>query len=161
MLVLFVLSILRAAQAVSFHNVSIPNNSSEIVYTPFLCDSEGGGDCKGGWQALDVNGTTVMSTDGLDEDGPAIIPQMFLQIYAAALFITTSPQSNATINITVSAGNRSIEQQFPPPLSTITVVDLIEDELTTFSITFINGTRLDVGTLIAQVSDSSTRCPLL
>ncbi|KAK0466758.1 uncharacterized protein EV420DRAFT_1635801 [Desarmillaria tabescens] len=161
MLLLFVLCILCTAQAVSFHNVSIPNNASQIVYTPFFCDfTEGGGDCKGGWQAVDVDGTTVISTDGLDEEGAAIIPQMFLQIHAAALFVTTSSQSNATINITVSAGNTSIEQQFQPPLSTVTVVNLIEDEVTTFSITFINGTRLDVGTLTAQVSDGSSETVL-
>ncbi|KAK0489375.1 hypothetical protein IW261DRAFT_411712 [Armillaria novae-zelandiae] len=180
MLVLLLLCILCTAQAVSFHNVSIPSNASEIVYTPFFCDSTEGGDCRGGWQPINVDGTTVISTDGLDEGGTAIIPQMFLQIHgestlcspfitilsltcpiaAAALFVTTSSQSNATINITVSAGNTSIDQQFQPPLSTITVVNLVEDEVTTFSITFINGTRLDVGTLIAQVSDNSSETVL-
>ncbi len=84
------------------------------------------------------------------------VPSLTYPIAAAALFVTTSSQSDATINITVSAGNTSIDQQFQPPLSTITVVNLIEDEVTTFSITFINGTRLDVGTLIAQVSDDSS-----
>ncbi|KAK0188448.1 hypothetical protein F5146DRAFT_933582 [Armillaria mellea] len=161
MLVLFLLCTLCTAQAASFHNVSIPNNASEIVYTPFFCDSTEGGDCRGGWQPINVDGSTVISADGLDEGGTAIIPQILTYpIAAAALFVTTSSQSNATINITVSAGNTSIDQQFQPPLSTITVVNLIEDEVTTFSITFINGTRLDVGTLIAQVSDNSSETVL-
>ncbi|KAK0202392.1 hypothetical protein DFS33DRAFT_891903 [Desarmillaria ectypa] len=153
-------SVLYPPETKSFGCLFFSSSVSYIVYTPFFCDStKGGGDCRGGWQAIDVDGTTVISTDGLNE-GAAIIPQMFLQIHAAALFVTTSSQSNATINITVSAGNTSIQQQFRPPLSTITVVNLIEDEVTTFSITFINGTRLDVGTLTAQVSDGSSETVL-
>lgn len=164
----------RAQQTGSAQNVSISNVSPDISYTPFFCDasntSASNPDCNGGWRLVDVNGSSVVSTNGPSVEGANLIPQMFLRFRATSLFMTTSPLSNATMNITVFTGTTVISQVANSSLGLLLVVNLNEENTTTLSITYISdqdatGTiipsRLDIGSITVSVSNPSASSSIL
>ncbi|KAJ4474928.1 hypothetical protein J3R30DRAFT_3295208 [Lentinula aciculospora] len=152
-----------AQQSGSLQNISISNTSPEIDYTPFLCNATGSESfspsCLGGWQVLTVGGETVVSTEGAGPLGADVIPQMFLQFRASALFLSTSPSANATFEIAVSAGNTSISVSANSSIGVAAVLNLPANETTTLSLTFTPGqvpSRIDVGTITITVPDNSS-----
>jgi hypothetical protein len=58
-------------------------------------------------------------------------------VLASALYIFTSPLSNATVNVTVSANGVAISNLFNSTIGSASVVSLPQDSTTTFSATFI------------------------
>ncbi|KAG7096355.1 hypothetical protein E1B28_003799 [Marasmius oreades] len=147
-------------------NVSIANTSPEITYTPFFCNSSTSEvDCKGGWRALDVDGLTVVSTDGPSEGGVNIVPQMFFSFRASNLFMTTSPLSNVSINVTVLTGNVTVNAMANSSLGSLAVVNLQETDTTTISITYVPDlqmpARLDIGNITIMVKNDSVSSSFL
>ena len=58
-------------------------------------------------------------------------------VLASALYILTSPLSNATVNITVSANGVAISNLFDSTIGSASVVSLPQNSTTTFSATFV------------------------
>jgi len=150
-------------QAWCQQNVSVSNTSPQIIYTPFLCNATtvtSNPDCKGAWRVMNINGTNVVSTDGPDAEEANIIPQMFFQFRASALYLTTSVLSNATANLTVFAGSTVIPATLNTSVGLVDIVNLIESDITTLTITFVPGpipSRLDIGSLwLAVTNDTAT-----
>ncbi|KAJ7156810.1 hypothetical protein C8R43DRAFT_997373 [Mycena crocata] len=156
-LLLLTLASLPGTQAAV--NVSVPNTSPQIVYTPFLCNTTflaTDPDCKGAWNVSDIAGIMTVSTDGPDPGGANIVPQMFMTFHASALYMSTSAVSNATANFTVSSESNSISRVIDSAAGLVAIVNLVESELTTLSITFLpgqNATQLDIGSILMTVSD--------
>ncbi|KAJ3807948.1 hypothetical protein F5876DRAFT_47061 [Lentinula aff. lateritia] len=152
-----------AQQGGSLQNTSIANTSPQIDYTPFVCNVTGSDslspNCLGGWQVLSSGGGTIVSTEGAGPLGANIIPQMFLQFRASALFLSTSPSSNASFEIAVSAGNTSVSVLANSSIGVAAILNLPENEITTLSLTFILGqlpAHLDIGTITITVTDNSS-----
>ncbi|KAF9479569.1 hypothetical protein BDN70DRAFT_806792 [Pholiota conissans] len=129
------------ANAQQFLNLSIPVNSPQIVYTPFVCNSttvktnpQG---CAGAWQ-LSVDNSTISTT------GPSIssnlIPQLFFQFRALNLFLSTSNTSNATVNITASSNGIALSALFNTTLHSATIINLQSKDVSLLTITFIPST---------------------
>ena len=103
-------------------------------------------------------------TSGPDPASQSIIPQLFFQfrgqkstleahfstffcwppmlsyecnVLASALYILTSPLSNATVNITVSANGVAISNLFNSTIGSASVVSLPQNSTTTLSATFV------------------------
>ncbi|KAJ7575783.1 hypothetical protein C8J56DRAFT_801103 [Mycena floridula] len=142
------------AQAGSSNNVTISNTSPQIRYTPFLCPMTAE-TCDGAWRVIDIDGASVVSTNGPSDAENDILPQMFFSFRASTIFVQTSSLSNATVNLTIFAGNVAITAIINSSLGHFTVVQLPEDEVATLSLTFIAGapSRLDIGNIIITVSD--------
>ncbi|KAF7356966.1 hypothetical protein MVEN_01032800 [Mycena venus] len=150
------LPVTRAAGSV---NVSIANTSPAIVYTPFLCNatsliSDPG--CSGGWNASAIAGIPTVSTTGPTPDGADIVPQMFMAFRASALFMSTSAISNASANFTVTSSSLTLSRVVDSAAGVIAIVNLVESELTTLTITFVPGqsvSQLDIGSILMTVTD--------
>ncbi|KAJ3983264.1 hypothetical protein F5890DRAFT_210530 [Lentinula detonsa] len=152
-----------AQQGESLQNISIANTSPQIDYTPFVCNVTDSGSfstsCLGGWQVLTSEGQTVVSTKGAGPLGANVVPQMFLQFRASALFLSTSASSNATFEIAVSAGNTSVSVSANSSIGVAAVLNLPENETTTLSLTFTPGqiaSHLDIGNITISVIDNSS-----
>ncbi|KIK57017.1 hypothetical protein GYMLUDRAFT_46627 [Collybiopsis luxurians FD-317 M1] len=158
----------RAQQAGSLQNVTIPNTDPSIDYTPFVCNVTGSDtfdpSCLGGWQVLSVGGQTIVSTQGAGPLGANIVPQMFLRFQALALFFTTSSISNATFNITASAGNTTVSVSANSSVGNAVLLNLPENETTILSLTFVPGqipAHLDIGNITIEVTDNSSSSSFL
>ncbi|KAJ7876288.1 hypothetical protein B0H13DRAFT_2055699 [Mycena leptocephala] len=163
-----VISSLPATCAAGSVNVSISNTAPQIVYTPFLCNNTtsliSNPDCKGGWNVSDIAGIQTVSTTGPDVNGAEIIPQMFMAFRASALYMSTSVVSNATANFTVTSTSSSISTVVDSAAGLIALVNLVESELTTLTITFIPGqdiSQLDIGSILVAVTDPDTTSSFL
>ncbi|KAJ7576190.1 hypothetical protein C8J56DRAFT_723699, partial [Mycena floridula] len=130
-------------------NVSISNTSPQIQYTPFLCPTTAE-TCDGAWRVIDIDGASVVSTNGPSDAENDILPQMFFSFRASTIFVQTSSLSNATVNLTIFAGNVGVTAVINSSLGNFTVVQLPEDEVATLSLTFIAGAPscLDIGNII-------------
>ncbi|KAJ7576259.1 hypothetical protein C8J56DRAFT_800312 [Mycena floridula] len=150
------------AQAGSSNNVTISNTSPQIRYTPFLCPTTAE-TCDGAWRVIDIDGASVVSTNGPSDAENDILPQMFFSFRASTIFVQTSSLSNATVNLTIFAGNVAITAIINSSLGHFTVVQLPEDEVATLSLTFIAGapSRLDIGNIIITVSDPTATSSFL
>jgi len=107
---------------------------------------------------------TIVSTEGAGPLGANIVPQMFLQFQASALFFTTSPSSNATVNIEVSGGNTSVAVSANSSFGVASILNLSENETTTLSLTFAPGqmpSHLDIGNFTIEVTDNSSISSIL
>ncbi|KAJ7746791.1 hypothetical protein DFH07DRAFT_832392 [Mycena maculata] len=166
-LLLLLISSLPSTRAAGSVNVSIPNTSSEIVYTPFLCNGTVPADdpgCKGGWNATDIAGIATVSTQGPDPDGADIVPQMFMAFRASALYMSTSAVSNATANFTVASTTTSTSTVFDSSAGLVAILNLDESQLTTLTITFIPGqnvSQLDIGSILVAVTDPTETASFL
>ncbi|PPQ86539.1 hypothetical protein CVT25_007197 [Psilocybe cyanescens] len=146
-------------------NLSIPVTSSQITYTPFVCNattvSSNPQACAGAWQlsnSTDPASTTV-STFGPASVSSNIIPQLFFQFSAFALGITTLPSSNATVNVTISANGIVVSSLFNSSLGSLTVVNLPDNNVSLFTINFIPSstpTRFDLESLIITIPADGT-----
>ncbi|KAF8196868.1 hypothetical protein K438DRAFT_1825693 [Mycena galopus ATCC 62051] len=154
-----ILTLSVTTQAQGSANVSIANTSPQIVYTPFLCTQEAlisDPDCSGGWNVTNIAGIPTVSTLGPASNGAEIVPQMFIAFRASALYMSTSVTSNASANFSIASPSRSLSTVVNSTLDLIYIVDLLESELTTLTITFIPGqnvSRLDIGSILVTVTD--------
>ncbi|KAF9497806.1 hypothetical protein BDN71DRAFT_1444207 [Pleurotus eryngii] len=135
-------------------NITIGNTSPEVLYTPFLCNVTGT-DCEGAWRVVDVDGVSIVTTNGPSPARGGVIPQMFIRFRASAFFMTTSSLSSALANFTLSAGDTVITQPINTSIPLLGGVNLVEANTTQLTITFISGGRLDIGTFNLTVSDDN------
>ncbi|KAJ7777337.1 hypothetical protein B0H16DRAFT_1449438 [Mycena metata] len=148
-------------------NVSIPNTSLQIVYTPFLCNTSTlviDPGCQGAWNETSIAGIPVVSTTGPAANGADIVPQMFMAFRASALFMSTSVASNASANFTVSSASVTASRLIDSSAGLVAIVNLVESDLTTLTITFIPGqgtTQLDIGSITLTVSDPGSTASFL
>jgi len=155
MLARLYLLLLLVLEAVAQQVVTLQSTSPEIDYSPALCDASTV-DCVSAWQtADDVPGVALVATYGPVSEADNIIPQLFLTFRASALALRTSPYSNATINLTLSA---SPSTTYNSSIGYITVRDLPETQTTTLGVTFVPGdapTRFDVEWIALTVGNAS------
>ncbi|THU94897.1 hypothetical protein K435DRAFT_860071 [Dendrothele bispora CBS 962.96] len=212
----------------TLQNVTISNQDPQITYSPFLCNTTNNfsfdASCNGGWQILDVDGQSVVATQGPSPAVADIVPQMFLRVRggfarpifyltrfmlsvrllvrtrsrltsslfynslsntihlfkltfdlrtlvyslpaASAVIISLSPLSNATINVTVSAGSTSVTVAANSSLGVVGIFNMIEAETTTITITYIvdagvDFALLDIGSITAQVTNGGSASSIL
>ncbi|TFK39675.1 hypothetical protein BDQ12DRAFT_704659 [Crucibulum laeve] len=159
-------------------NVSLPLNSAQITYTPFLCNAstviEDPNGCIGAWQIINSSTTSLVSTTGpnLNQGSTSLIPQIFLNIRATALFLTTSPSSVALVNITVSTPRTAVSALFDSSLGSASILDLDNGEVTTVVLSYVDnadnanggngkGKIFDVDELVVLVPDESATTSFL
>ncbi|KAF8806806.1 hypothetical protein BYT27DRAFT_7190483 [Phlegmacium glaucopus] len=158
---LFLLIILHfingATVAAQNINLTIPINSTEIIFTPFACNASrvlaDPQTCAGAWR-LSNSSLQTISTTGPSPASGNIIPQMFFEFQASSFFLTTLPSSNASVNITVSAGGVDVWAIFDSSLGSVSVVNLPQNETALVSITYmptVNATQFDLRSLVLTV----------
>ncbi|PPQ99243.1 hypothetical protein CVT26_014099 [Gymnopilus dilepis] len=154
------LSLVHPCSSQELLNVTIPVTSSQITYTPFVCNATAVAtnpeSCAGAWQLSDPTdqGLQSISTFGPSPASANIIPQMFFTFRAFQLSLATLPSSNATMNVTVSANGTVVWAIFNSSLESIRAVNLPENEATFLSITFLSSstpTRFDLASLTIMV----------
>ncbi|KAF9454447.1 hypothetical protein P691DRAFT_397435 [Macrolepiota fuliginosa MF-IS2] len=122
-------------------NFTIALDSPQIIFTPFLCNQTTSQStpelCRGGWVTRRENGQLMVSTTGPDPATGEIIPQMFFQFRASALYLLTSSTSNAQANITVTTNGTTISALFDSSLGAASILNLIQPSITTFALTFM------------------------
>ncbi|KAJ6485782.1 hypothetical protein C8R45DRAFT_282069 [Mycena sanguinolenta] len=157
---LVILSLSVNAQTAASVNVSVVNTSPQIAYTPFICTSAASlssdPDCLGGWNVTTISEIQTVTTTGPAPNGAEIIPQMFMTFRASALYMSTSAISNASANFTVTSSSLTVSRVIDTAVGLIGIVDLLESELSTLTITFIPGqnvSRLDIGSILVTVTD--------
>ncbi|TFL05507.1 hypothetical protein BDV98DRAFT_560156 [Pterulicium gracile] len=128
-------------------NVTIPLDSPQIIYTPFLCESlyddpDDDPQCRGAWKSLEG----IVYTDGPDPAaGSNIIPQLFIKFQASTFVLTTAPSSTATVNVTLNSGNQIADVRVLAPVEHINAVSLDPREFTTLSVTYVPEFDADTG----------------
>ncbi|KXN91103.1 hypothetical protein AN958_02878 [Leucoagaricus sp. SymC.cos] len=151
-------------------NVTIPLDSSQIIYTPFLCDRNttlsNPNQCNGGWSTRGVGDESIISTKGPDIAAGEVIPQMFLQFRGSALYLFTSKSSNARANITITNNGTTIAAVFESTLGLASILGLEASTATTFALTFLptnTAQELDLTSLIITISNDAltTSLPIL
>jgi len=134
-----ILCLAGVANGQQFRNLSIPVNSPQIVYTPFVCNATtvkvNPQSCAGAWQLSEDNST--ISTTGPSSTPNHIIPQLFFQFRAFNLFLSTSSTSNATVNITASSNGVALSTVFNTTLRSATIVNLQLEDVSQLTITFL------------------------
>jgi len=122
--------------AQNLQNLSIPITSPQIIYTPFVCNSSLDGTeselCSGAWHLSDNS----ISTTGPNSSSKVL--QMFLQVQASRITMTTLPTSVASVNITLSGGGLQISRVFKSSLGSLSVVNLPQNQTTHLVITYIS-----------------------
>ncbi|KAG1735938.1 uncharacterized protein EDB91DRAFT_1143638 [Suillus paluster] len=154
--------VLRAQQ-----QVVLESTNPDIVYIPQLCNASAAETgCLSAWQTYidipNINGTAAVATGTM---GPIpqtgnTPPQMFLTFRASALYLRTSPFSNATVNVSLTADPNgvSITRQVNTSVGLIIAENLPETQTTTLGVTFLQGpspTRFDVESITLNVTNSS------
>ncbi|KAF8997852.1 hypothetical protein BDQ17DRAFT_1428752 [Cyathus striatus] len=168
-LLLFLLSVISPLVGAD-RNVTIPVNSTQITYTPFLCNAtvaNPDAQCAGAWRTI-VNSTggALVSTDGPDPAANNIIPQMFLRIQAKTIFLQPSIFSNATANITVSESDITVSTLFNTSLGPATILNLNSSVTTMVAISYVEISEdpdaiLEVEGLIITVDDDTPSSSIL
>jgi len=155
------------------HNITLESTAPEIVWSPALCNvSLNDSNCISAWRVSeDVLGGEVTSTNGPDSVAGDIIPQMFLSFRGSAIYIRTSPQSTATVNISFSSPSVAMhtDVQVNSSIGWISAVGLSEDVAFTITITYVpnsgsqdgDGGRLDIQFIILTVSNISATSSFL
>ncbi|KAF8909257.1 hypothetical protein CPB84DRAFT_1743849 [Gymnopilus junonius] len=156
------LYLLQPALSQELLNVSVPVTSSQITYTPFVCNATtvlaNPQACAGAWQLSDPSnpGVQTISAFGPSSASANIIPQMFFT-FRALPYNTSS--SNATMNVTVSANGTAVSAIFNSSLESIRAVNLPGSEATFLSITFLPSstpTRFDLQSVTITVAANAT-----
>ncbi|KIM90232.1 hypothetical protein PILCRDRAFT_1576 [Piloderma croceum F 1598] len=149
------------------HNITLESTAPEIVWSPALCNvSLNDSNCISAWRVSeDVLGAEITSTNGPDSVTGDIIPQMFLSFRGSAIYIRTSPQSTATVNVSFSSPSVAMhtDAQVNSSIGWISAVNLSEDVAFTITITYVpnfgsqdgDGGRLDIQFIILTVSNIS------
>ncbi|KAH8810391.1 hypothetical protein DL96DRAFT_1535949 [Flagelloscypha sp. PMI_526] len=123
-----------SAQTLS--NASVPVDSSQIVYTPFLCDS--GDACNGGWARRQEGSEVEVFTPGPSANDAYIIPQMFLRFRASTIIMMTSQDSTASANVTISTPDgRQVSTKVNTTIGNIVVSNLDETMETSLVVTYL------------------------
>ncbi|KAG1739001.1 hypothetical protein EDB19DRAFT_1712437 [Suillus lakei] len=151
--------------------VVLGSTDPDIVYLPSLCNVSDTG-CLSAWQIFidfpSINGTPVIATT---TTGPIpqtgnTVPQLFLTFRASALYLRTSPFSNATVNFSITAdpSGVTITNQVNTTTNLIIADNLPESQTTTLAVTFLQGsspTRFDVESITLNVTNSSATSSFL
>ncbi|KAH7921211.1 hypothetical protein BV22DRAFT_1019820 [Leucogyrophana mollusca] len=142
-------------------NVVLQSNSPDIVYSPALCNTSAiDTGCVSAWQLVnDVPGTTVVATNGPISQTDYTIPQLFLSFRGSALYLRTSPFSNASVNfsLTASPSELTITREVNTSIENIFAVDIPETQTTTLGITYLPGVssaRFDIEFITLTVANS-------
>ncbi|KIM39657.1 hypothetical protein M413DRAFT_447121 [Hebeloma cylindrosporum] len=153
---------LHLASAQEFSDLSIPLTSSQIVYTPFVCNATTVLDkpqsCAGAWQLSDSDVPSI-STRGPSSSSSNLIPQMFFQFQAFSIFLTTLPSSNATINVTISANGVVVSSDFHSSLGALSIINLPGNMTSLLTLTFIKSsspTQFDLDSLTITTLSNAT-----
>ncbi|KAL4062518.1 hypothetical protein V8B97DRAFT_1955135 [Scleroderma yunnanense] len=157
---LLILGALLVTVACAQQAVWLQSTNTDIIYNPPVCSPSAPG-CASPWQIINDTGLTVVSTQGPIPLAGDVVPQMFLTFRAFGLYLRTSPQSNATVNFTLTAepSDTSVTNTVNTSLNVITVIDLPITQTTTLGITFIPGdlpSRFDVESVTLVVANAST-----
>ncbi|KAF5316581.1 hypothetical protein D9619_006731 [Psilocybe cf. subviscida] len=132
----------------SFLNISIPLASPKIVYTPFLCNATQAiaspQICAGGWQAAAAPSSSPLdpifvsvSPPGPNTGSSNLIPQLFFQFRASALFFQAIPPSNATATVTINSNGAFLSRQFDSSLGSAVITGIPGDVSSLFTITIV------------------------
>ncbi|KAF7317801.1 hypothetical protein MKEN_00868000 [Mycena kentingensis (nom. inval.)] len=158
--------VLPAAGAAT--NISIANSSPQIVFTPFVCEDASAlasdPECSGAWNATNIAGRPTIRTRGPALGGSNIVPQMFMVFRASALYLSTSVESTAIANFTVSSKTGTATQIVDTSAGLVAIINLDESVLTSLVVTFVPGTNasvLDIGSILLTVSDSTATSSFL
>ncbi|KAI9067928.1 hypothetical protein FKP32DRAFT_1562794 [Trametes sanguinea] len=156
-------------------NITLEDTASQITYSPPACgltlssESSAGTEaqttqiCNSAWRiiaAQDASGGTLTTTSGPNNSSGGLIPQLFLSVRALALYVKTTANSTALVNVTVSTINPvvTVRSEINSSLEFISIVDLPEDRITTLSLTFVEAnetTRLDIDSITVTISDNN------
>jgi len=122
--------------AQKLQNITVPVNSPQITYTPFVCNAStelaNPQACANAWM-LSSSDDMISITGPTSTSG--IIPQLFFQFQASILYINTVPSiSNATVNLTLSAGGVNISTVFDSSLGDVSIVNLPPNQITSLTI---------------------------
>jgi len=163
-----VLSVVRFVLAWAHsHNITLESTAPAIIWSPALCNvSLNDSNCTSAWRVSeDVLGAEITSTNGPDSVTGDIIPQMFLSFRGSAIYIRTSPQSTATVNVSFSSPSVAMhtDAQVNSSIGWISAINLSEDVAFTITITYVpnfgsqdgDGGRLDIQFIILTVSNIS------
>ncbi|KAI0272792.1 hypothetical protein BC834DRAFT_858383 [Gloeopeniophorella convolvens] len=165
-LIFFVLSHQSRARAEIV--TTIENTDPRISYLPSVCNNTGSSpspSCTSPWQVIVLAGAssgTVTSTFGPTSAGGNLIPQLFLALRGTSFVLTTSPISNATANVSVTASpsNVFVFTTFDSSAGTISAVQLPADQDITLAVTYVPSqdgtpTRLDIDSVTVFDEDES------
>jgi len=124
-------------------NITVPVTSSQIIYTPFVCNASialaDSKLCSGAWRLASSNNS--VSTTGSTSSSGNILPQLFFEFQASHLSINALPSSNASVNISISADGRHISNVFKSSDGAVSIVGLLQNETTFLTMTYIPSTE--------------------
>ncbi|KAA1470283.1 hypothetical protein DENSPDRAFT_836052 [Dentipellis sp. KUC8613] len=146
--------------------VTFENTDPHITWTPFVCNGTSDpASCDGGWTLLPLVGASsgsVTSTFGPGTSDDNILPQLFLPLRGTSLILRTSPSSNATANVTLTAAPSgvSITTLVDTSIGSLSAVDLPPDEDMVLAVTYVPRTdgapaRLDIDSVTVSADNSS------
>ncbi|KAF8555866.1 hypothetical protein OG21DRAFT_1460388 [Imleria badia] len=155
--------------ALANQDVVLLSTDPDIIYNPPLCTpSSIVAGCTSPWQLSNdtISGTTVVYTDGPIPQAGNVIPQMFFNFRASALYLRTTSFSNATVNLTLTAEptDVSITTELNTSISLIAAVNIPDTQTTTLGVTFLQGdlpTRLDIESITLTVANTSATSSFL
>ncbi|EIW58112.1 uncharacterized protein TRAVEDRAFT_47290 [Trametes versicolor FP-101664 SS1] len=151
-------------------NITLEDTASQIIYSPSACGltlSSAGTEtetCDSAWRivaAQNASGGTLTTTSGPTDGSGGLVPQIFLSVRARALFVKTSPSSNAIANVTVSSMTNpivSVRSELNSSVDSISIIGLPEDIVTTLSVAFVASnisTHLDIDSIAVLISDNN------
>ncbi|OJT13501.1 hypothetical protein TRAPUB_9966 [Trametes pubescens] len=154
-------------------NITLEDTASQIIYSPSACGltlSSAGTEtetetenCDSAWRIVatqDASGGTLTTTSGPTDGSGGLVPQIFLSVRARALFVKTSPSSNAIANVTVSSMTNpivSVRSELNSSVDFISIIGLPEDIVTTLSLAYVASnitTHLDIDSIAVLISDN-------
>ncbi|KAF8141402.1 hypothetical protein EV363DRAFT_1578666 [Boletus edulis] len=155
--------------ALARQTVVLSSTNPDIIYNPPLCTSSSIlAGCTSPWQVSNdiIPATTLVYTDGPIPQAGNVIPQMFFNFRASALFLRTTSSSNATVNFTLTAEptDVTITKELNTSISLIVAVDIPESQTTTLGVTFLQGnlpTRFDIESITLVVTNASATSSFL
>jgi len=157
LLVLFSFGLLLSAADI--FNATLESTASQIVWSPALCNASlNDTNCSSAWRlADDVPGMQVTSTNGPDPLTGNIIPQMFLSFRGSAIYIRTSPLSNAMANISIYSSSQAIRtMRFNSSIGVSSALGLPEDSIVSLAVTYVpDSGRLDIQSITISVTNTS------
>ncbi|TFY65670.1 hypothetical protein EVG20_g5416 [Dentipellis fragilis] len=147
--------------------ITFENTDPRITWTPFVCNGTSDpASCDGGWTLLPLVGASsgsVTSTFGPGTSDDNILPQLFLPLRGTSLILRTSPSSNATANVTLTAAPSgvSITTLVDTSVGSLSAVDLPPDEDMLLAVTYVprnDGVlaRLDIDSITCDVPFANT-----
>ncbi|KAH0836840.1 hypothetical protein J3R83DRAFT_8625 [Lanmaoa asiatica] len=153
--------------ALAQQNVVLSSTDPDIIYNPPLCSSSSSvAGCTSPWQVSNdtIPGSVVVYTNGPIPQAGNVLPQIGNQ--PSTLYLRTTPSSNATVNLTLTAEptDVSITSELNTSISLIVAVNIPETQTTTLGVTFLQGdlpTRFDIESITLTVANASATSSFL